>query len=158
MQTDFYSSVIDGPAAPLCGTCYRPLLNGRCDTPGCPEAVMVRKRANGKRSGAWIRPTRRLAINLRDELRCVWCQKDLHGAAPRDVTLDHLVPRTLGGTHDAVNLVTACQQCNSLRKDTPWRVFARRFPGSARRVENQRRRSLTRYVRLARAMRAPEAP
>lgn len=116
------------------------------------SAPLPRKRVNGKRSGAWIRPVRRLAINLRDGFRCAWCERDLHGAAPRDVTLDHLVPRIEGGTHDASNLITACQKCNSLRQDTPWRVFAERFPGSAQRIVNQRRRSLARYVRLARAI------
>lgn len=72
----------------------------------------------------WIRPTKRLAIYLRDEFTCAYCTRNLHGVTSADVTLDHLVPRCAGGTNEAYNLVTACRRCNSSRKDLPWYQFA----------------------------------
>jgi len=141
METTYFPT--DGPAAPY------PVQHRL-------TSLVQRKRANGKRSGAWIKPLRRLAVNLRDGFRCTWCERDLHGAHPRHVQLDHLTPKIEGGSHDASNLVTACINCNSRRQDMPWREWAKLFPGSVRRVENRRRRSLARYIRLARALRAPE--
>jgi 5-methylcytosine-specific restriction endonuclease McrA len=61
----------------------------------------------------WIRPEKRAAIYLRDSSKCVYC-----GSHDR-LSLDHVIPRDLGGTHQETNLVTACVSCNSKRQDTP---------------------------------------
>lgn len=70
--------------------------------------------ANGSK---WIRPEKRWAIYLRDGGDCVYCR----GVFPlgSDLTLDHIVPRSQGGTNDASNLVTVCHPCNSARQDRP---------------------------------------
>lgn len=46
---------------------------------------------------------------LRDQQRCFYCQKPLRLA---QATLDHYLPRALGGTYDAFNLVLSCKRCN----------------------------------------------
>ena len=74
--------------------------------------------------GVQVRRDLRLAIYLRDGFHCVYCQKDLHGAKPMDVTLDHLRPDSKGGCNSPTNLVTACRACNCNRQDMPWRKFA----------------------------------
>ena len=84
-------------------------------------------------SGQWIRTAKRAAIYERDGWECVYC-----GRGPRDVrrmsqavvilSLDHLTPRSQGGTNDARNLITSCISCNSSRRDRDWRDFA---PGGA---------------------------
>ncbi len=43
----------------------------------------------------------------RDNYTCQYC-----GQSKTDLTLDHVVPRRLGGTHTWVNLVAACRNCN----------------------------------------------
>jgi hypothetical protein len=63
----------------------------------------------------WIRPAKRLAIYARDGFACVYC-----GSEDR-LSLDHLTPREIGGTHHATNLVTSCVSCNSARRDLPMR-------------------------------------
>lgn len=71
----------------------------------------------------WIRQETRISLYIRDSWRCIYCQDSaLEGAI---LTLDHLQPRVLGGTHEPRNLVTACMSCNSLRRSLPvWQFVA----------------------------------
>lgn len=48
-------------------------------------------------------------VYLRDDFRCQYCRKEF---APRDLTLDHVVPRTQGGPTEWGNVVSACARCN----------------------------------------------
>ena len=93
-----------------------------------------------KLSGNWIRRVLRIAIYLRDEFQCVYCQKNMHRCDPFDITLDHLVPRSLGGTHNALNLVTACRSCNSSKQAKDWHKWASR--AAKARIRKQLRRKL----------------
>jgi 5-methylcytosine-specific restriction endonuclease McrA len=88
--------------------------------------------------GRWIRVEKRAAIYERDGWECVYC-----GRGPRDprrmsqaaviLSLDHLTPKSQGGTNDAHNLVTACLSCNSSRRDRDWRDYA--TGGAQERIE-----------------------
>ncbi len=99
-----------------------------------------RQHSPSQPTGCWIRRERRLAIYVRDAFQCLYCGRDLRSAAPADVTLDHLLPRSAGGTNEAVNLVTACRSCNSARQDKPWIDYA---TGGARdRIEQRRHEAL----------------
>lgn len=58
------------------------------------------------------RPRPRIALSKREILRrdnytCQYC-----GRKMRTLTLDHVVPRRLGGPHTWENLVAACSTCN----------------------------------------------
>ena len=46
-------------------------------------------------------------ILKRDHNRCQYC-----GRPGRDLTLDHILPLSRGGTDDWHNVVTACRECN----------------------------------------------
>ncbi|NTF17315.1 HNH endonuclease [Agrobacterium rubi] len=48
-------------------------------------------------------------IWTRDMGRCAYCQCDV---ALRDLTFDHVYPRSLGGPTNWENIVCACQECN----------------------------------------------
>ncbi|MCB0081331.1 MAG: HNH endonuclease [Caldilineaceae bacterium] len=54
-------------------------------------------------------PATRAAVMLRDLHTCQYC-----GLIPgrNDLTVDHVVPRSRGGSHSWQNLVTACKRCN----------------------------------------------
>lgn len=104
------------------------------------------KKMNG---GSWITSAKRLAINLRDGMTCIYCLRDLHGADPRDVTLDHLVCRVDGGTNDASNLITACRSCNSKRQDLPLSPFASKETRAM--IRRNTRRNLKPYLKLAKS-------
>lgn len=77
---------------------------------------MVDRKRNGNKAnngGKWIRPEKRRAIYVRDDLACVYCGKHIDDGI--ELTLDHLLPQELGGSNDEKNLVTACKQCNSCK-------------------------------------------
>lgn len=65
----------------------------------------------------WIRDSRRLSIYIRDGLACIYCGLGIEDGVK--FTLDHVVPRSHGGSNETQNLATACHQCNTERKDTP---------------------------------------
>ncbi len=52
---------------------------------------------------------KRLSVYMRDRFICRYCGKRLH---LQDVTLDHILPRSKGGSHSESNLATACSDCN----------------------------------------------
>ena len=70
------------------------------------------------RSSKWCwRPTR-FAIYHRDSFDCVYCRLLFPLASGfGDLTLDHVQPRSQGGSNDPTNLVTCCFDCNSARQD-----------------------------------------
>ena len=105
-------------------------------------------KSNGSNRGGWIRPNRRLAIYLRDRFTCIYCLKDMHDAAPFDITLDHIVPASKSDSSNASsNLVTACRSCNSSRQDKPLNRFC--GPETRAHIRRNTRRSMTRYTKLA---------
>ena len=57
-------------------------------------------------------PLTRRNVFLRDAFRCQYC-----GVRPpsRDLSLDHVVPRSRGGRSTWDNLVTACAECNRIK-------------------------------------------
>jgi len=59
-----------------------------------------------KRPRPRVRLTRR-EVFKRDNYTCQYC-----GRKTKNLTLDHVVPRRLGGAHDWTNVVSACRACN----------------------------------------------
>jgi 5-methylcytosine-specific restriction endonuclease McrA len=55
-------------------------------------------------------PMTRSGILRRDGRRCAYCTR-------RADTIDHVVPRSRGGTHTWENCVAACRACNSRKAD-----------------------------------------
>lgn len=64
--------------------------------------------------------------------RCCWCGR--HVTLERDkrttVTLEHLVPRSKGGTDSFENCVMACSRCNSNRDIIPIEDYYFRLTGN----------------------------
>jgi 5-methylcytosine-specific restriction endonuclease McrA len=82
----------------------------------------VRKNNNkANNGGAWIRPKKRKAIYMRDDLSCVYCGQGIEDGIV--FTLDHLVPCEIGGTNATDNLVTCCKSCNSAKGSKTIRQF-----------------------------------
>ncbi len=70
-------------------------------------------------------PSRR-GVFARDRHRCQYCSASAE-------TLDHVVPRSRGGSHTWENVVAACRRCNATKRDrlltdTPMRLNRRPGP------------------------------
>ncbi len=56
-------------------------------------------------------PVNRREVFRRDNHTCQYC------GSTRHLTLDHVIPRSKGGSHTWDNVVTACEKCNSFKGD-----------------------------------------
>lgn len=63
----------------------------------------------------------RRAVFLRDGGRCQYCGR-------RAESIDHVVPRSRGGTHTWDNVVAACRRCNSAKRDRMLEETTMRLP------------------------------
>lgn len=70
----------------------------------------------------------RQAIIARDGSRCHVC----HRIVREDITLDHLIPLSKGGIHNAQHLAVACRSCNAKRGDGRLPAQLRLFGYNAR--------------------------
>lgn len=76
-----------------------------------PSIVRLKKYAPIKRKEK--RYSRSL-IFRRDNYSCQYCSKHLK---PHDLTIDHVIPRAVGGETTWENCVTCCKPCNSFKGD-----------------------------------------
>ncbi|HET7685116.1 MAG TPA: HNH endonuclease [Candidatus Limnocylindria bacterium] len=78
----------------------------RTPTLAIPAPSVIRLSYHVKRPRPRVKLTRR-EVFARDRHTCQYC-----GAAGRDLTIDHVVPKHRGGRHEWENLVAACRSCN----------------------------------------------
>lgn len=71
-----------------------------------PSVIKLKEYANIPYKGVVLS---RQNIFKRDDFTCQYCGKH------KDLTLDHLIPRSKGGKSNWDNLVTACKRCNALK-------------------------------------------
>jgi 5-methylcytosine-specific restriction endonuclease McrA len=56
----------------------------------------------------------RMNLFLRDDFRCQYCMQQF---SPRELTFDHVVPKSQGGLVNWENIVAACAPCNRKKSD-----------------------------------------
>ena len=98
--------VIDGKAELVSGTGHA----FRSARAAFPEPSIVRLVAYVKVPYRNRVALNRRAVFMRDAHRCQYC-----GAAAENI--DHVVPRSRGGTHTWDNVVAACRPCNARKED-----------------------------------------
>ncbi len=81
-------------------------VDGSFDSPS-----VVKLRYHVKRPMPELKLSRR-SIFARDDYACQYC-----GRQTRDLTIDHVVPKRLGGKSDWENLVCSCRRCNTKKGD-----------------------------------------
>jgi hypothetical protein len=146
------------------------------------NAVRIDPRGSARRSptagnrgqgGKRLHPTTRQRIYERDGWRCVWCRCEVaqlgmrgakgvsvegvlftDGLQIRQASIDHVVPRALGGTNAHTNLITCCARCNAVRGDVSAFSFAMHEACGSRELA----RITLRRVRNARRQKLPPAP
>ena len=55
-------------------------------------------------------------------MACAWCGRDVW---PGTETIDHICPRSKGGTAELENLLLACRRCNRRRGSRPIAAYLR---------------------------------
>ncbi|HYG39793.1 MAG TPA: HNH endonuclease [Cytophagales bacterium] len=73
-----------------------------------PSIIRLRKYVNLPYRGVVLT---RHNIFKRDGLKCQYC------GSPDNLTLDHVIPKSRGGSSNWDNLITACKSCNSKKGD-----------------------------------------
>lgn len=114
------------------------------------------KKGTGSNKGQgmnWCSKPKRLGIYLRDGFACVYCGAGVE--ANITLTLDHLAPRSRGGSNNWRNLATACKDCNDARGSLQLLVFVERFfqantADILTRIRRFTARSKKKYMKLAR--------
>lgn len=71
----------------------------------------IRLKINGGERVWKVPPVNRREVLRRDQYQCQYC------GSPKQLTLDHVIPRSKGGKHSWNNVVIACQSCNSRKGD-----------------------------------------
>lgn len=86
------------------------VVNGRGEiqtsTSCFPKPSIIRLQRMVHRPRLKTRLTRK-EVFRRDDFTCQYC-----GSSARELTIDHVTPRHLGGEHSWGNVVTACSLCN----------------------------------------------
>lgn len=73
--------------------------------------------------------------NRSEGTHCFYCGAGFEAEGPCRRTVDHRVPRSLGGTDGLANLVFACEACNHRKADGPEDRFVASAWLRARRAE-----------------------
>ena len=79
-----------------------------------------RQRARELRETQWWK--RRLAKG-----RCHYCGRSI---APKELTMDHVVPISRGGKSSKANVVPCCKECNNAKKQLlpiEWEAYLKKF-------------------------------
>ena len=105
----------------VCSAVFAGELSWQTCSPEC-SASLLRQRQSDRRARvrlAFVETVDPRAIFERDAWRCHICRRrlrpDRRHPHPRSATLDHVVPLSLGGSHEPANVQTACLQCNSAK-------------------------------------------
>lgn len=72
--------------------------------------AILKMRGTGMVKGNSIR----FKVLMRDGFKCKYCGKT---GDEKQLEVDHIIPRSRGGTNALVNLVTACFECNRGKRD-----------------------------------------
>lgn len=76
-----------------------------------PSVVVFKNGKHAKQNS--VRFSRK-NVWIRDEGRCQYCNREV---SSNNFTLDHVIPRTLGGSTMWTNVVTCCGPCNQKKGD-----------------------------------------
>ena len=117
-----------------------------------------------KRPRPVVKLTRR-EVFLRDNFTCQYC-----GIQTRDLTLDHVMPKSRGGGHSWENLVSACRSCNHRKggktlaearmglRRPPIQPRAGHYYTSQRRLQHSPREEWVKFIPGFESLLAREAP
>ncbi len=81
-----------------------------CAVPGCPRPMPCPEHTVARRRGQ-----RQQRISKRMRAAQPWCT---YCGSPNDLTIDHIVPLSQGGSNAVDNLTVACRRCNTSKHNS----------------------------------------
>jgi 5-methylcytosine-specific restriction protein A len=105
-----------------CLDCSRLTANAsRCNECGAAYAAKLNAKRGGSTARGYGYRWRKLALSVITEHRQSYGEQcPGYGVAPHpssDLTVDHIIPKAVGGTDDRTNLRVLCRRCNSRKRD-----------------------------------------
>lgn len=88
---------------------YHSLIRSVSRVINLPKIIRLTTYVHVFRNSGYAKCTRKNVLQ-RDNHECQYCGISL---TSKTATLDHIVPRSKGGSTDFLNLVTCCQRCNN---------------------------------------------
>lgn len=76
----------------------------------CPTVIRLNRFIKIPRWGTV--PFSKKNVLRRDRKSCQYC-----GAVDKELTIDHIIPRSMGGASNWLNVVAACKKCNTKKSD-----------------------------------------
>ena len=105
-----------------------------------PSPSVLKLRHQVRRPLPQLRLSRR-SVFARDNYTCQYC-----GITGRDLTIDHIIPKWMGGPASWENLVTCCRKCNAKKGDKTLNQSGMRLRREPRRPRYVPYISLAKYV------------
>jgi 5-methylcytosine-specific restriction endonuclease McrA len=114
------------------------LVTAEGQTMSTPSVVKLRQHV--RRPLPELKLSRR-SIFARDNYTCQYC-----GATGKDLTIDHVIPKRMGGPMSWENLVTCCRRCNTKKGDKLMDKIGMKLTRHPRRPRYTPYISLNKYV------------
>lgn len=73
----------------------------------------------------------RLRIYIKYNKHCAYCGKEID---IKDMQVDHLIPRRLGGSNEYENLMPSCRRCNHYKSGNTLETFRERISSIQERI------------------------
>lgn len=105
-----------------------------------PSPSVLKLRHQVRRPLPQLRLSRR-SVFARDDYQCQYC-----GQAGKELTIDHVIPKRLGGPSTWENLVACCRRCNAKKGDKALHQTGMRLKKEPRRPRYIPYISLAKYV------------
>lgn len=86
------------------------------------KSISIYRLGKSKYMDSKSRRRRMRALLKRHDGKCVYCSTEVlthvHHKHPQRATMDHVIPRVLGGAHNLLNLVLSCRACNQKKANS----------------------------------------
>lgn len=90
----------------------------------CLECIYKKRIGIGGKEKSQTRKVKRRLNLIEKDPHCYYCRREVDFS---NSTLDHLIPRSKGGTGNLSNLVLACYSCNHKKKDMNYEEFIQKL-------------------------------
>jgi 5-methylcytosine-specific restriction endonuclease McrA len=113
--------LVEGKATPLAE--YNDVVRSQYETWKVPSVLLMKYYVKTRKRKNTFGVVNKRNILVRDDFKCQFCGSTL---SMRNGTIDHVHPRSRGGTHSLDNCVASCKTCNNAKGDMLLSDFERK--------------------------------